>query len=197
MAHYDERFYAAAAQAGRQLWQIDAHESLITITVHRGGTLARFGHDHVLASRSANGYVAPLDGHAELYFRLDQLTVDEAVLRQAAGFETQPSDQAIEGTRHNLLTRVLDAQRFPEVGIDASRIKIGAPIATRITLNGVTRSQDVAAQVQENGAGIIVDGTMQILQSDFGIVPFSVLNGAIAVQDRLDLAFHLIAHLRR
>jgi len=30
-------------------------------------------------------------------------------------------------------------------------------------------------------------------QSDFGITPFSVMNGLLKVQDKLDLSYHLVA----
>jgi hypothetical protein len=41
---------------------------------------------------------------------------------------------------------------------------------------------------------MMVSGTMHFNQSDFGIVPYSVLNGALRVQDRLDLRFRIDAH---
>jgi hypothetical protein len=34
---------------------------------------------------------------------------------------------------------------------------------------------------------------MSFNQSDFGIVPFSVLGGALQVRDRLDLSFRIVA----
>jgi hypothetical protein len=40
---------------------------------------------------------------------------------------------------------------------------------------------------------VFVEGTMAIDQSQFGIAPFSILGGAIAVQDRVDIAFRIRA----
>jgi len=34
---------------------------------------------------------------------------------------------------------------------------------------------------------------MSLNQTDFGITPLSVLGGAIQVQDKLDLRFHIVA----
>jgi hypothetical protein len=83
-------WYQLAAQAGKKVYRIDAAQSLITITVRRGGALARLGHDHVVASRTLDGFVAPDAGRADFSFRLDQMSVDEPALRSAAGFDTQP-----------------------------------------------------------------------------------------------------------
>ena len=51
--------------------------SRIVIEVRRGGTLAQLGHDHVVVSHDVAGYVAPAEGRADLYVRLDRLVVDE------------------------------------------------------------------------------------------------------------------------
>ena len=36
-------------------------------------------------------------------------------------------------------------------------------------------------------------GSLAIDQSQFGIVPFSILGGAIAVQDRVNITFQIVA----
>jgi hypothetical protein len=46
----------------------------------------------------------------------------------------------------------------------------------------------------DSGAGTIeVNGALNLKQSDFGIVPFSVLGGAIAVADELELQYRIVA----
>ena len=90
---------------------IDSASSLIAVTVRRGGVLARLGHDHVVAARAITGTVSPQDNRAQFQFRLDQMTVDEPALRQVAGLDKQPSPEAVAGTRTNMLTKVLDADR--------------------------------------------------------------------------------------
>src|SRR4051812_27702044 len=66
-------WYREAEAAGRQVMQIDTQHSLIVITVHRGGTLARLGHDHAIASRTISGLIAPDAGRADFQFRLDEM----------------------------------------------------------------------------------------------------------------------------
>ena len=180
---------------GVQLLHIAPDESLLTITVRRGGALARLGHDHVVASRSLQGVVAPALGRAQFRFRLDEMSVDEAGLRQAAGLTTTPSADAIAGTRHNMLVRVLEAERYPWVSIDARRTGNKQVFDADITLHGVTRTVQLPVRVEQaaDGRRLQASGSLLLKQSDFGIVPFAVLGGAMAVQDQMELAFRITA----
>lgn len=182
-------------QPGVQLLQIAPDESLLTITVRRGGALARLGHDHVVASHTLQGVVAPALGHAQFRFRLDEMSVDEAALRQAAGLTTTPSADAIAGTRHNMLVRVLEAERYPWVSIAARRTGNKQVFDADITLHGVTRTVQLPVRIEEaaDGRRLQASGSLLLKQSDFGIVPFAVLGGAMAVQDQMELAFRITA----
>ncbi|MDX8121371.1 YceI family protein [Janthinobacterium sp. GMG2] len=180
---------------GVQLLHIAPDESLLTITVRRGGALARLGHDHVVASRSLQGVVAPALGRAQFRFRLDEMSVDEESLRQAAGLTTTPSADAIAGTRHNMLVRVLEAERYPWVSIDARRTGNKEVFDADITLHGVTRTVQLPVRIEQaaDGRRLQASGSLLLKQSDFGIVPFAVLGGAMAVQDQMELAFRITA----
>ncbi|WP_251373973.1 YceI family protein [Janthinobacterium sp. JC611] len=182
-------------QPGVQLLHIAPEDSLLTITVRRGGALARLGHDHVVASRTLQGVVAPAPGRAQFRFRLDEMSVDEASLRQAAGLTTTPSADAIAGTRHNMLVRVLDAERYPWVSIDARRAGKQDVFEADITLHGVTRTVQLPVRIEQaaDGRRLQASGSLLLKQSDFGIVPFAVLGGAMAVQDQMELAFRITA----
>ena len=181
-----------APDAARVL-QIDSASSLIAVTVRRGGVLARLGHDHVVASRTVTGTVAPAQNRADFRFRLDQLTVDEPDLRRVAGLEKQPSVDAIDGTRTNMLTKVLDAERYPVVSVHAERGAAGEPLRVAITLHGVTRDYAIPVDLQEHDGVMTISGKVDLNQSDFGLVPFSVMGGAMAVQDKMELRFTLAA----
>ncbi|HEV7815658.1 MAG TPA: YceI family protein [Janthinobacterium sp.] len=188
-----EAWYRDAEAGGAPILRLDPQRSLITVIVHRGGALARLGHDHAVASRTVEGFVAPEQGRADFHFRLDQMTVDEAGLRQEAGFDTQPSEAAIAGTRTNMLTRVLDAERFPLVLVHAERAAAEGPLSVTITLHGVARTLQIPVRIDTLQGRMSVSGAVSLKQSDFGIVPFSVMAGALAVEDRMDLRFTLVA----
>lgn len=192
-------WYQKAAQSGQKVYRIDTARSLITVTVRRGGALARFGHDHVVASRAISGFVAPDAGRADFYFRLDGMSVDEPELRAAAGLDTQPSAEAIEGTRTNMLTRVLEAGRFPLVMLHAERGAGGAGNLVRlgVTLHGVTRTVDVPVLLVRGKTALTASGELKLNQTDFGITPMSVMAGAMAVQDQMELKFRIVAGVPR
>lgn len=184
-------WYLGAAASGTPVYRIDPIASLMTIFVHRGGSLARLGHDHVVASRTLAGFTAPSANRADLRFRLDEMTVDEPALRRAAGLATDPDADAIAGTRTNMLTRVLDAEHFPDVLLHAERE--GAQLRIAITLHGQTRNYLVPAKISDDGVTVTASGALALKQTDFGITPMSVMGGAIAVEDQLDLQFQLLA----
>jgi hypothetical protein len=188
VAHYHQ-----ARARGEQVLQVDAAQSLLMLEVRRAGVLARFGHDHVVASHTVKGYVLPAEGRADLMIRLDELTVDEASLRAQAGFDTQPSADDIAGTRRNMLSKVLESDRYPYALVHIERKESAANLQVAITLHGQARSYQVPATIERTKDGMAVSGSMQFNQSDFGIRPYAVLNGALSVQDRLDLRFRIVA----
>lgn len=193
-ADLGELWYHLAESAGARILRVDARQSLIAVTARRGGALERLGHDHIIASRAIDGFVAPDAGRADFHFRLDEMTVDEPALRREAGFDSAPSDDAIAGTRRNMLTRVLEADRFPVVVLHAERLAASASIVRlTVTLHGVARTVDVPAHIEYDAAGVTAAGTLSLLQSEFGITPMSLLGGAIAVRDRMDLRFRIVA----
>lgn len=184
--------YRSAAASGAAVYAIDPGASLVAVTVRRGGLMARLGHDHVVASHTLTGYAAPGIGRADVSFRLDQLTVDEPPLLRDAGIATSPSPEAVEGTRGNMLGPVLDAQRYPTVTLHAE-LPADGRLRVDVTLHGVTRRLDLPAAVQVEPAQVTASGTARLKQTDFGITPFSVGAGLLAVQDELEVRFDIVA----
>jgi len=184
-------FYEQALKDGKPVYRVDPQQSLVVVEVRRGGTLSRLGHDHVVSARNVEGYVAPQAGRADLRVALDGLAVDEPELRKAAGFDTQPSESDIAGTRANMLDRVLETAKFPYALIRID--KPGEALDMTMTLHGVTRVLQVPASVRIDDAQLDIAGRLDLNQTDFGITPFSILGGAIAVQDRLGLSFRIRA----
>ena len=188
----DPGSYRAKAASGIAVYAVDPHASLIAVTVRRAGLMARLGHDHVVASRTLAGFVAPDAGSADLSFRVDQMTVDEPQLLRDAGIEKQPSPQAVEGTRTNMLGLVLEAQRYPVVTLHAQR-QAGEQLSVAVTLHGSTRSLALPATVRVDAAQVTASGTARLKQTDFGITPFSVGGGLLSVLDELEVRYHIVA----
>jgi len=156
--------------------------------LHGSGTI-------VVASHDAAGYIAPDDGRADIYVPLDALTIDETRLRTESGFDSQPDADDIAGTRSNMLQKVLDADRYPFALIKVNELDRGrsGPVRVVVTLHGITNPVDAAAQWDATAEEFAVTGTFAIDQSGFGLTPFSVLGGALAVADRVNVSFRIRA----
>jgi len=168
----DAAYYRDAAERGAKVYRVEPGDSLLVVRVYRGGRLAKLGHDHVVSSREPRGFIDADKGRADLYVAVESLAVDDPAQRAAAGFESHPSESDIAGTRSNMLEKVLEAE---------------------LSLHGVTRPVRVPAKIDRGAERIAVDGSFSINQTDFGIEPFSVLGGALTVQDRVDLSFTIRA----
>ena len=189
-------FYTQAAAAGGRIYRIDPTQSLAVITVRRGGTLARLGHDHVVASHDLGGLVALDARQADLYIPLNRLSVDEALLRKEAALDTQPSAADIAGTRQNMLDKVLETARYPWARLHVRATDLGrdpARLSVAVSLHGVTRELEVPATIAVTPRQLSLSGRFELDQSAFGIAPFSVLGGALQVQDRIALRFQITA----
>jgi len=189
------RLRTAAGAAGAAVYAVDPGASLVAVTVRRAGLMARLGHDHVVASRTLAGYVAPGLGRADVSFRADQMTVDEPQLLRDAGIDTQPSPQAVEGTRKNMLGPVLEAQRFSVVTLHAEQLA-DARLRVAVTLHGATRWLALPAAIQVDPAQVSASGRARLKQTDFGIAPFSAGGGLLSVQDELEVRYRVVARRR-
>lgn len=188
----DAAYYRGAAERGAKVYRIEPGDSLVVVRVYRAGSLARLGHDHVVSSREPRGFVDADNGRCDLYFAVERLVVDDRAQRAAAGLGDTPSESDIAGTRSNMLEKVLEAERFPFVVLRVRSVGEGA-LQAELSLHGVTRPLRVPAKIDPGPERLEVRGDFALNQSDFGIAPFSVLGGALAVQDRVDLSFEIHA----
>jgi hypothetical protein len=181
------------------LYKVDSANSIVRIKVLRGGAMAKFGHDHIVASRDIQGYLLLGDDNscqADFYAPLNQLIVDDPVLRDEASLVTTPSEKDIAGTKTNMLIS-LEAEEFPFVqlqSLDCVGVMDGQPVATNIGLHGIFQEQQlIMAVAQPSSNSFVISGSFAILQTDFGIEPFSVFNGLLKVEDRLEISYQLLA----
>jgi len=199
-AGFPTAFYDSARQRGEPVYRIDTARSIAIMRVYRAGSLARLGHDHVVASRDIHGFVLlPANvhnGRADLYVPLDLMTVDEPALRAEAGFQTQPSAIDIENTRRNMLDKTLETVRHPFATLRLTPLPGQLPAISMnadITLRGNTRTRVVPVEIEASANLLRISGHFGLHQSEFGIAPFSVLGGALQVDDRVDIRFELYA----
>jgi polyisoprenoid-binding protein YceI len=188
------------------VYTVDADNSELHILVYRGGTLARLGHNHVLSSRSLSGdaWLHPDFSRSgfQIILPVDSLVIDDAQTRAAHGqeFAAQVPQKDIDGTRRNMMKpEVLDGERFAQIRLVSSAISgtATAPkVMAHVTIKEVTRELEIPMSLSVQGARLEASGEFDILQSDFGITPFSVALGALQVQDRLHVTYRVVARRR-
>ena len=69
----------------------------------------------------------------------------------------------------------------------------GMDVTVRIKFHGVEREIVVPTVVDRNGQKLLVTALFSINQSDFGIVPMSVLGGAIQVANTVRVRMRIVA----
>ena len=195
-----------AVPAGARAYDVDPDASVVTLRVYRAGPLARLGHNHVITSTAERGvaWVAADPGQSGFVVRVPVagLVVDDPAARAAAGpdFPGEVPADAREGTTRNMLRpELLDGDRHPEIIVRADALGgtwENAVAEARITLRSETRSLPVPLSVEMRGSALAARGSFRILQSDFGIKPFSVAGGAIQVADEVEVAFEIRATAR-
>lgn len=162
--------------------------------------MERLGHDHIIASQNAQGYVAlnKKNGQcrADIFVPLSMLIVDDPQLRAVAELDTTPSSTDIAGTRNNMLLS-LEAANHPFAQIssqDCSGGLSGSKTSVVLTIHGANQKRNLQINLQSiDDNQLVISGEFSINQTDFGIEPFSIMNGLIKVEDKVDLTYRLTA----
>jgi len=185
---------------------VASRESLLIILAFRGGTLAKVGHNHVIASHDVSGaFYLPDDvsqSTFELHVPVAQLAIDEPGLRSKEGpdFPADVPDSAKEGTRRNMLSEaLLNGTEFPEITLVSQHIEATATASqvradVQVTVRGQTIRLSVPVVYSLVNDELTASGELPIKQTDLGLTPFTALLGALAVQDELRVRFRFIAH---
>ena len=191
-----------APPAGGHLASVDAAHSRLQILALRGGTAAALGHNHVLTAPRLQGWLwtpeAGLDGaRFALSLRLDELELDAPELRATLGpdFASRLDAEALAGTRaHMLGPENLEADRYPLLRVRSVSISGALPqlqAEVEIELHGQRRRQMLALEAWQEEGSWRTRGAFTVRQSEFGVRPYSVLGGLLAVQDELKISFEL------
>jgi polyisoprenoid-binding protein YceI len=194
---------AVQAQPPAGAYRIDSARSELRLLVHRAGPLARFGHNHVIVNHAVGGWVKFTGNVVASSFSLRvpvaDFVVDDTHMRseEGADFSEEVADDAKSGTRHNMLsTAVLDAEHFPTITLVSTAVtQAPGTLAATLSLNVAGhQSTLVIPFTLETAAGwLSATGTVVLRQSAMGLTPFSVMLGALQVQDELTVRFTLIA----
>jgi hypothetical protein len=194
---------AGEIPAGARELHVVAEESLLQILVHRGGAMARLGHNHVIASHELSGTVYLTDDalqtRFDISFPVNDLTVDEPALREQAGPDFPPNvpQSARDGTHTNLLSdALLDGTRFPAIRLRATDVieaADGYDMGVEITIKDQVRTIRVPVSVERREGVLKASGEFPLRQSELGLKPYSLAMGALVVLDDMIVRFSVTA----
>jgi polyisoprenoid-binding protein YceI len=157
-----------------------------------------FGHEHgvmgqLLASKLQ---LDATQDAGQLVFDMRSFAADSDAARKYVGLaESTPVTTQREVNANMLGTAVLDAGRFPTASFAVRSVsKLPQPgprglvqyqLQGDFTLHGVTRPIQVVAEAEEQSGWVHLRGGFSLLQSQFGITPFSKAFGAVGVADEV------------
>ncbi len=199
-----ERPYAAPSTAPGIPYAVDPDASSIVVHVYRGGTLARLGHNHVVAAGPLDGRVVvrepEADSSASLAFAVADLRVDEPALRAAAGadFPGEIPAEDIAGTRRNMLSEtLLDAENFPRIELELPRLGNALASGEAVVyalVKGQPHALTMPLEITLEPERIRAHGSTTLTHRQLGLTPFSVMLGALAVRDEMAVTVDIVAY---
>jgi hypothetical protein len=194
--------------AGR-VYRIDPSRSELRLLVYRAGPMARFGHNHVIVNRALEGSVNLAAAATESSFSLSVpvagFVVDDPQARseEGADFPGDVSEDARSGTLHNMLgDALLDAARFPVITIDSVAVAAtpggpGAPdtLTATVSISVAGHGSRILAPfvLESDSQHLSAHGTLDLRQTVLGLTPFSVMLGALQVQDEMRVKLSVVA----
>ena len=173
---------------------VNVEFSRLYIFVDKSGAI---GHQHAVEGKLQSGNVK-LSGSmpGNLIFDMNSFDADTDAARKYLGLEGSTEDSTRKQVNANMRgNTILDVKRYPQATFENIRVQSKTTKSARgfpeilltgnFTLHGKTQLIEVVADVEQANGWNHVRGSFQILQTNYGIKPFSKMLGAIGVKDAL------------
>lgn len=170
--------------------------SIFTVQAFSTGMLSVFGHNPKIAVRDIRGEVEFATGET-----LENVKVQVKIAARSLEVIDDISEKDRREIHRQMYEEVLEAERFPEILFESSRVKVvvnngdrlSATVEGGLTLHGQTRSVSIPAAVSIGGDMLRASGEFTVSQSSFGIAPVTVAGGAIKLKDEVKCTFNIVA----
>jgi hypothetical protein len=182
-------------------YPIDSSGSELRLLVYRAGALSNLGHNHVMVNRAVTGLVQIGGSVSASSFSLkaavNDFLVDDAQSRSEEGedFPGEIPEDAKAGTRRNMLSNaVLNAAEFPDITVKSVSLTgtLEAPNAVlEISVAGHTSTISMPFSLRGDPHHVIAAGSTELRQTALGLTPYSLVHGALQVQDAMQLKFKI------
>ena len=167
--------------------QLGPANSSFTIQTSRSGMAAKVGHDLVIEV-TAWSATLDLDGDApSLTASIDATSLQ---VREGRGGAKPLSDKDRSDIRKNIADKILHTARNPTMAFQSTTVRRSDDqhllIDGRLTLAGVTVPVEIPVVVDRQGDEIRLSAATTIVQTQFGIKPFTTMMGALKVADPVE-----------
>jgi len=183
-------------------YRIDSSRSELRILVYRAGPLASLGHNHVIVNRAVSGSVqigASLPASSiSISVPVKDFIVDETQSRSEEGgdFPGDIPEDARSGTYHNMLSATqLNAAQFAAITVKSVAIIAtpgGLTAALTINIAGHESTVRTPFTLLNDSRRMTVAGSLDLKQTAIGLTPYSLMLGALQVQDTMLLKFRFV-----
>jgi polyisoprenoid-binding protein YceI len=176
-------------------YKIEARRSSFTVQVFATGLLSTFGHNPNIAIRDFSGQVqvvpnSPEASSVEITIRTESLEVMDSMKAD----DRQEIEKAMRD-------EVLETSRFPEIHFQSTRISgnkifenmYRVIIEGNLFLHGVTKKQNIEAQVNLSQDTLRAQSVFSLRLTDFNIKPVSAAAGMLKVKDEVRVSFSIVA----
>ena len=184
-------------------YQIDSRQSELRVLVYRAGSLAHLGHNHVMINHALSGQVVVATAlpasSITLSVPVEKFDIDDAQARREEGadFPGEIPDDHKAGTLHNMLSASqLNAAKFPMLWLQSKsldnvqgRLTASFDVAVAGHVSTVTAPFTL---LTESGR-LTASATFELRQTALGLTPYSLLGGALQVQDALTIKIKIVA----
>lgn len=184
---------AAAVEPGSG--PVDVTQSRVYIKVGKVG----FGHEHAVEGRVSSGLVR-LGAEAaagQIVFELKSFVADTDEAREYVGLKGETDEATAKKVTANMLApEVLNAAKFPQATFQINSARAQAAdgssgdkylLEGAFTLHGVTKPLQLVADATRVGDRVNLTGRFEVLQTEYGIRPYSRALGAVKVADKLEI----------
>jgi polyisoprenoid-binding protein YceI len=181
---------------------LDPTDTVLYAVTGTRGLAEMLAHEHVLRATDVTGVVTwdPTGRRGcsfEVSLSVEALRIDAPSDRRMASLDGDLSDNDRAQVRDKLLGEdQLAAKEFPTITFTSTACSGSGSTATLqgdLTLHGQTDRVSVPLIIESTATGLRAVGSLTILQSRFGIEPYSAVLGAISVDDAVRLHFDLHA----
>lgn len=174
--------------------------SRVFIFVDKSGVV---GHQHAVEGKLKKGQLFTLkdptasnERSGSLVFDMRSFDADGSQARRYLGLEGETDAATRKKVNENMLGgEILAVQQYPEARLENATLKSTGKASNRklpeyllegdFTLHKTTRRIQARCDLEEKDGWHHVRGSFKILQSDYGIKPYSKMMGAVGVKDEL------------